>query len=215
MRLLLLSCVSLLVVGGCARPPRYNVYVTGYTGGAPTAIPTDASVAVVENPNARNPLLEQEIVAKTRRALANQGFRTADARDANLVVMLQYGSDSRLEQGEQLRIDPGQRSTITDSTGKVVGTVTGDLTVSVQPTLETRDIRWLTMTAVDGPPYRESRPVKPVWIGEARSSGANLPLRELIDFLLVPTASAFGRNLPQRRTVLRADDPKVQALRAP
>ena len=52
-------CSALLLLGACFGPPKYNVYVTGYTGGAPSAIPDDARVAVVENPAAPNPLLEQ------------------------------------------------------------------------------------------------------------------------------------------------------------
>jgi hypothetical protein len=54
------------------------------------------------------------------------------------------------------------------------------------------------MAAVDSRAYRESKPVKPVWIGESKSSGAKLPLRSMIDYLLVPTASAFGRNQAQQ-----------------
>jgi hypothetical protein len=71
------------------------------------------------------------------------------------------------------------------------------------------------MTALDARLYRQSTPGKPVWIGESRSSGANLPLRSMIDYLLVPAASAFGRNQAQNRSVLRADDTTVAALRRP
>jgi hypothetical protein len=205
--------LSLLLLAACGRPPRYRVYVTGYTGGPPSSIPAGASVAVVENPAARNPLLEQEIVAKARRALATRGFRAGDPRDADVTVMLQYGTDNRVEHGEELRIVPGQTSTVKDSTGKVIGTVTGDLSVTTQPTVTDREFHWLTMTAIDGRLFRESGPGKPVWIGE--SKGAGLPLRAMIDYLLVPAASAFGRNQQQSRAELRADDATVVALRAP
>jgi hypothetical protein len=210
-----LLCLSLLLLAGCSRPPKYNVYVTGYTGGSPSAIPAGSRIAVVENPAARNPLLEQEVVTKARRVLTARGFRAASPAEADVAVMLTYGTDSRLEQGYDAQYVPGQTSTVKDSTGKVIGTVTGDATVAYQPTIATRDVLWLTMTAIDGRMYRESKPGKPVWIGESKSSGANLPLRSMIDYLLVPAASAFGRNQPQVRTVLRADDSSVAALRAP
>jgi hypothetical protein len=210
---LLCLSVVLVLVSGCSRPPRYSVYVTGYTGGAPSAIPAGARIAVVENPAARNPLLEQEVVSKARRALAAQGFRAAEPAEADVAVLLTYGTDARLEQSYDAQYVPGQTSTVKDSTGKIIGTVTGDASVAYHPTIATREVPWLTMTALDGRAYRESSPGKPVWIGESKSSGANLPLRSMIDYLLVPAASAFGRNQPQIRTLLRADDMSVAALR--
>jgi hypothetical protein len=208
-------CLLVVLLGGCVRPPKYNVYVTGYTGGAPNAIPAGSRVAVVENPAAQNPLLEQEIVAKARRVLAAQGFRPATPTEADVAVMVTYGSDSRVEQGYEAQYVPGQTATVKDSAGKVIGTVTGDASIAYQPTIATRDVLWLTMTALDARMYRASTPAKPVWIGESKSSGANLPLRSMVDYLLVPAASAFGRNQPQQRTVLSADDAGVAALRAP
>jgi len=210
-----LLCLSVLALGGCSRLPQYNVYVTGYTGGAPTAIPAGSRIAVVENPKAANPLLEQEVVIKTRRVLAAQGFRAAEPAEADVAVMLTYGTDARLEQGYDAQYVPGQTSTVKDSAGKIIGTVTGDASVTYQPTIATQDVLWLTMTALDGQMYRESKAGKPVWIGESRSSGANLPLRSMIDFLLVPAAAAFGHNQQQSRAVLRADDTTVAALRVP
>ncbi len=210
-----LLCVCLVVVGGCSRLPKYNVYVTGYTGGAPSAIPAGSRIAVVENPAARNPLLEQEVVLKARRVLAAQGFRAAGPAEADVAVILTYGTDSRLEQAYDAQYVPGQTSTVKDSTGKIIGTVTGDASVAYHPTIATRDVLWLTMTAVDGQMYRESKPGKPLWIGESKSSGANLPLRAMLDYLLVPAAAAFGHNQQQSRAVLRADDTTVAALRAP
>ena len=203
------------VLGACARPPRYDVYVTGYTGGAERAIPAGARIAVVENPSARNPLLEQEVVIKARRALEAVGFPAATPAEADVAVLVTYGSDRRMERDYDVEYVPAQTSTLKDSTGKVVGTVTGDASVRYQPTITPRDVLWLTMTALDGRLYRESKPGKPVWIGESFSSGANLPLRSMIDYLLVPTASAFGRNQQQVRSAFHANDPTVSVLRGP
>lgn len=203
------------LLGACARPPRYDVYVTGYTGGAERAIPAGARIAVVENSSARNPLLEQEVVLKARRALEAKGFRVATPAEADVAVLLSYGNDQRVERDYDLEYVPAQTSTVKDSDGKVIGSVTGDASVRYQPTIAPRDVLWLTMTALDGRLYRESRSGKPVWIGESTTSGASLSLRSVIDYLLVPTASAFGRNQQQVRSVLRADDPTVTALRGP
>lgn len=71
---------------------RYDVYVTGYTGVAARSIPSGSSIAVLESPTAKNPLLEQKIVAKVQRALVNLGFRPARARGAEFAVTIQYGA---------------------------------------------------------------------------------------------------------------------------
>ena len=208
-------CTTLLLLGACFGPPKYNVYVTGYTGGAPSTIPDGARVTVVENPAAPNPLLEQEVVAKAQQVLAAEGFRIAAADEADIAVLLTYGTDARLQTTYEPQFIPGQTSVVKDSLGKVIGSVTGDATFTYQPNVATQDVLWLTMTAVDAHAYRASKRGKPVWIGESKSSGANLPLRSMIDYLLVPTAWAFGRNQAQERSVLRADDSTVIALRRP
>ncbi|MFL5606985.1 MAG: hypothetical protein ACJ8AD_11110, partial [Gemmatimonadaceae bacterium] len=125
MRRCLLS-LSFLLLPACARFTTYDVYVTGYTGGPPSTIAPGSSIAVVENPRARNPLLEQEVADKVRRALEAQGFRMAPAADAVAVVRLAYGTESVIDNHDELRFVPGQTSTVKDSTGKVIGTVTGD-----------------------------------------------------------------------------------------
>lgn len=214
MRSNLLWLSLLLLSSACARPPRYQVYVTGYTGGTATSISAGASVAVMENPEAPNPLLEQEVVGKVRRALATQGFPPAPLNAADVVVILRYGADSRLEFGEETQYVPGQQSTVKDSSGKVIGTVTSDASSVTVPTTSTTQLQWLTMTALDGRRYRESKPGKPLWIGETKNSGANLDLRSMLDYFVIPTVAAFGRNQPQSRTTVRADDLAVRALGA-
>jgi hypothetical protein len=208
--------LALLLLAACSRPPRYNVYVTGYTaGGAWSSIPAGSRIAVLENPAAKNPLLEEEIVAKAQRALAARGFRPAPPNEADFVVTLRYGADSRVEHDEELKYAPGQDAVVKDSAGKVIATVTGPATYTWEPTSSTIELQWLTVTAVVGRQHREAKPGKPAWIGESKSSGTNLPLRSVLDYLIVPAASAFGRNQPQVRSVVDAEDATVRALRTP
>jgi hypothetical protein len=211
MRRRLLS-LSLFLLAGCSRFTRYDVYVTGYTGGPPSTIAPGSSIAVVENPRARNPLLEQEVANKVRQALQSQGFRMAPPADAVAIVTLAYGSKTVVDNSEEVRFVPGQTSTVKDSTGKVVGTVTGDPSFISLPTTSTRSDAWLTLTAIPRRTASDSTTAKPLWIGESKSSGANLPLRSMIDYLLVPAAANFGRNHLQTKEVLRADDQHVAAL---
>jgi hypothetical protein len=168
---------------------------------------------VLEDPRAGNPLLEHEVANKVQRALAARGFRPVSPAEADVAVTVRYGASTVLEQGDELRFEPGQQSTIRDSTGKVIGTVSGDPSFTWEATTATRDLMWLTMTARDRRSSRDSTPARPLWIGESKASGANLPLRAMIDFLLVPAAAAFGLDQPQARTVLRADDASVAAIR--
>jgi hypothetical protein len=204
--------VSLLLLAGCSRFTRYDVYVTGYTGGPPATIPPGSSVAVEEDPRARNPLLEQEVANKVRQALNAQGFRSAPPGEAVVSVRLAYGTETVVDNTEEVRFVPGQNSTVKDSTGKVIGTVTGDPSFISVPTTATRRDPWLTLTAVPRRTGQDTSMAKPVWIGESRSSGANLPLRSMIDYLLVPAAANFGRNHLQTKEVLRADDQRVAAV---
>jgi hypothetical protein len=210
-----LLALSLLLLAGCSRFTRYDVYVTGYTGGPPSTIPPGSSIAVVENPRARNPLLEQEVADKVRRALQAQGFRIAAPADAVASVMLAYGTRTAVDNSEELRFVPGQTSTVKDSTGKVIGSVTGDPSFVSVPTISTRSDAWLTLTAVPRRTGPDSASAKPLWIGESKITGANLPLRSMIDYLLVPAAANFGRNHLQTKEVLRADDLTVAALHVP
>lgn len=214
MRRWLLS-LTLLLLAGCSRFTRYDVYVTGYTGGPPSTIAPGSSIAVVENPRARNPLLEQEVADKVRRALEAQGFRMAPPADAMATVMLAYGTKTVVDNSEELRFVPGQTSTVKDSTGKVIGSITGDPSFVSQPITSTRNDTWLTLTAIPRRNGADSTTARPLWIGEAKSTGANLPLRSMIDYLLVPAAAHFGRNHLQTKEVLRADDVTVAALHAP
>jgi hypothetical protein len=214
MRRCLLS-LALLLLAGCARFTRYDVYVTGYTGGPPSTIAPGSSIAVMEDPRARNPLLEQEVADKVRRALQAQGFRMAAPADAVASVMLAYGTENVVDNHDEIRYIPGQTSTVKDSTGKVVGTITGDPSVVSLPTTSTRSDAWLTLTAIPHRTGRDSTTAKPIWIGESKSTGASLPLRSMIDYLLVPAVANFGRNHLQTKEVLRADDRSVAALRAP
>lgn len=61
----------------------------------------------------------------------------------------------------------------------------------------------------------DAKQAKPVWIGKTKSSGSNLDLRSVVDFLIVPTASAFGHNQSQSFSVIRAPDASVRDLRMP
>jgi hypothetical protein len=204
----------LFLVAGCSRFSRYDVYVTGYTGGPPSTIAPGSSIAVVENPRARNPLLEQEVANKVRRALQAQGFRMAPPADAVAFVRLAYGTEAVVDSHDEVRFVPGQTSTVKDSTGKVIGSVTGDPSFISLPTTSTRSDPWLTLTAIPRRSGSDSTTAKPLWIGESKSTGANLPLRSMIDYLLVPAAANFGRNHLQTKEVLRADDLRVAAVAA-
>jgi hypothetical protein len=204
-----------LVIAACARPTRYDVFATGYTGGLASSIAPGTPVAVVHNPRARNPLLEQEVLAQVRTLLVSAGYPAAPIEQARVAVYVDYGAGSHAETRQSLTYVPGATTILRDSTGKQIGTATASDTWGTESeTVHTLD-RWLTMTAVDAAAFRAGQPVTPLWIGEATNSGANLDLRRMLGVLAVPAAERFGRNTLQARVTVRDDDTRVRPLQLP
>lgn len=203
--------LALASLMGCAAT--LPVLVNGYTDpAAAVAIPPGARFCVAENPQAQNPLLEREIKAKLERLLTRKGFGVVPCEQADFVMLFTYG------------IGPGASRTIISpewSFGVGAGHYWHGGYVFFWPgfaTYSTAAIydRWVLLNVVAGRDYREKKTSRPLWVGEARSSGTTADLRQAVDPLLVAALEKLGQNTGKAVTLeLREDDPRLRDLRRP
>lgn len=206
MRLLLLSLAIACVCAGCGAS--YRVEINGYSGaGQSFQIPDAASIAVVADSNAPNPILEKEVAAKIEKLLAENGYR-AGRQDADFYLFFDYG------------IDAGR--TVTDAVPVYRPMIYDDYPFSgfyghgyttYMPYSEVLHTRWLILKLIEGPAYRGSKNAEPAWIGEITSVGNSSDLRELLNYMLVAAFEHFGQDTRRQvSTAIPADDDRVRLL---
>jgi hypothetical protein len=217
--------LTLMVIGsclaGCSLAPVYNIKVNGYTEpGTVRPIKPGGSFFVIANQEAKNPLLEAEVKDKITKLLLSHGyphttFEKADyylffaygmgePRSVSVVVPDYYGS---LGWGMGCGWGPGYCGWGGPAFCLTVppwGAYAADTTIYD---------RWLLINVVDGPVYRIRQLSQPVWVGEARSTGASSDLRTVLNYLLVADFKEFGKNTGKAISLdLKEHDPAVFSL---
>jgi hypothetical protein len=211
-----ISLLVIILVGlglsGCAN--YYTVKVNGYTNpGTAGEIKPGGTFFIMENKEAKNPLLEAEIREKISRLLTAQGYTvTTTFPQADYYLFFSYGMG-----------EPRNVSIVTPDYGYGMGWgwgfggpgyyfMTAPL-ITYAPRTSTIYDRWLLINVVEGPPYRSRKESRPVWVGEARSLGASSDLRVVINYLLVADFKEFGKNTGKAITVeMKQNDPAVSVL---
>jgi hypothetical protein len=184
----------LLVIGlgflGCSSVSTYTIKVNGYTDpGSPGLIKPGGSFCIMENQEAKNPLLEKEISGKITKLLEVRGYAVTTFEKADYYLFFAYGL------GEPRSVS-----------------VTQDYYGGFTYSANLYD-RWLLIKVVEGPAYRTQKTSPPVWVGEARSVGTSSDLRSVLNYLLVANFKEFGKNTGQAVTVeIKADNPEVYSL---
>lgn len=206
------------VVSGCAATTTFQVQVNGYTdSAAPVLFTPGSSFFVIENQEAKNPLLEKEIKAKIDKLLTTQGYSLAPSDQADYHLMFSYGMGT-----------PQTVSVTTPSFGFGVGMGYGrwgpgpyggyglywpgyPYYTETQPLYD----RWLQVKVAEGKHYRATGKFNPIWVGEARSSGTSSDLREVLNPLLIATFTQFGKNTGKAvPSAIKQDDPRFRELEA-
>jgi hypothetical protein len=191
----ILACCLLaaaLGLAGCA-PVAYQVQVNGYTDPTtPGVIAPGGAFFVMENKEAKNPLLEKEVKGKIVKLLESQGYSQATLNKAQYLLFFGYD------------IGPGRSVTVVFPDfypygwGFYPGYPRSYFFASpfagYWPYTETIYDRWLLIKVVDAKTYRDIGEFKSVWVGEARSTGASQDLRVLINYLLKAVFEQFGKN---------------------
>ncbi len=206
MKIYLLALVTICFCVGCEAS--YRVEINGYsTAGQSLQIPDAASIAVVTDSNAPNPILEKEVAAKIEKLLTENGYRIGQA-EADFYLLFDYG------------IDAGQ--TVTDAVPVYHPMIYDDYPFSgfywhgyttYMPYSEVLHTRWLILKLIEGRAYRASKNAEPAWIGEITSVGTSSDLRELLNYMLVAAFEHFGQDTRRQiSTAISADDERVRLL---
>lgn len=199
---------------GCASTRTYQVQVNGYTESAAPSLAPGASLFVLEDEKAQNPLLEKEVKAKIEKLLTERGYLLVPYDRADYYLSFSYGLGN-----------PQTVSLTAPSWGIGWGFGTGYYGTGVSTGIywpgwgpfSTKNQalydRWLRLTVAEGKYQRETGKSRTVWVGEAHSTGASSDLREVLNPLLIAAFEQFGMNTG--RAVLaniKQNDPRVRGL---
>ncbi len=200
----------------------YSVGVNGYAAsGRSLQIQQDATICVVTDSNAPNPILEKEIGVKIEKLLAEKGFRVEgvppsnrgqDARDtADYYLRFGYGIDAGRTVTEAI---PVHHPMFYDEYYFPGFYWRGYTTY--MPYSEVIHTRWLVLRLYEGPPDKASKSAKPSWIGEVTSAGTSSDLRELLNYMLVAAFEHFGQDTRRQiSTAISPDDERILRLTEP
>ncbi len=191
-------CLVGLLTAGCTA--LVNVSVNGYTRGEP-ALLSGKHVFIAKNEKASNPLLDEEVRSKLKRALTMKGFIAVDSPgEAALRLEYDYGVDQgrtftevTSSQDYQLNVFSGQFESVSHTSSDTTTVFT----------------RKLFLRLYDSHGVTVSQPPTPVWVGEVTSRGSSSDLRRVIDFLIVAGVEHLGQNTGRemRRRYTFDEDP--------
>jgi hypothetical protein len=210
-----ITLLALILMGCCVSSCayNYNIKVNGYTEpNAPSLLKPGAAFFVMENKEAKNPLLEAEIKDKIIKLLTQRHYTVTTFDKADYYLFFAYGMG-----------EPRSITVVTPDYYGGIGWGMGygwggpvfafGVPLAYPPDTTTLYDRWLLINVVDGPAYRTRKGSRPVWVGEARSTGASSDLRTVLNYLLVADFKEFGKNTGQAVTLeLKEQDPEVTAL---
>lgn len=215
--------LAILILGwclpSCSSVATYTIKVNGYTDpGTQAQVRPGGSFFIMENPDAKNPLLDKEIKEKLNKLLLTHGYPVTTFDKADFYLFFKYGM------GDPQSVSvtaPGYYGGIGWGVGfggggwgwggpaAYVGVPLTGYSADVTPLYD----RWLQLTVVEGPPYRTQKLSRPVWVGEAHSVGASSDLRTVLNFLLVANFKEFGKNTGKAVTrEINAQDPEAASL---
>jgi len=205
MKVCLLPLPLVLLTLGCS--VSHTVGVNGYSStGQALQIPQKASIRVVTDSNAPNPLLEKEIGKKIQRLLEKRGYGTETVQPS-YYLLFKYGIDSGRPVMDSFPIHHPS-GYWADSGIHTPGYVT------YVPHWQLVYTRWLILSLADGDIYRTSRTAEPLWIGEVTSVGSSPDLRETVNYMLVAAFEHFGQDTGKRiAEVIPEEDERVELLK--
>jgi hypothetical protein len=218
--------MALIMVGvlasGCG-PYIYHVKVNGYTDpAAPTRINAGGSFFVIENRDAKNPLLEKEVKEKIDKLLGKQGYGLAPYEKADYYLFFSYGIGG---EGTTTVVMPEYYPY--PGSGFGFGTGYGRrassyffaapfFSYSPYPESVALYDRWLLINVVDAKYYRDQGQFRACWVGEARSTGPSSDLRTVLNYLLVADFKQFGQNTGKAVSVdISEPEPRTFGLTPP
>jgi hypothetical protein len=203
----LLGLLSIAMFG-CASSRTYQVQVNSYTDSAAPLLVPGASVFVIEDQKAQNPLLEKESKGKIDNLLMRHGYLLAPYDKAQFYLSYTYGLEASGTVTVAGPIGPG-RGWEGFGYSAYLPAKYGPYAID---TLTLYD-HWLRLTVVEGKYYRETGKSRTVWVGEARSAGTSSDLKQVIGPLLIAVFEQVGKNTGRALpTIIKQNDPRVGEL---
>jgi hypothetical protein len=185
--ILILSLVSLT---GCAES--YSVYVNGFAE-TKSRIPPNAHIFVAVEPNAANPIFENEVRTKIETMLRDRGYQVV-----NTVAAAEY----RLT--FQLGLVP-REETYFEPMDSYFGYGYYREYRGYVPRFETVWDQWLQIKVYRGDTV--------VWVGEAVTTESYPDKRKAVDYLVVAAFEYFGQDTGSRKLLtIDAKDPRIIGL---
>jgi|GEM_PF-6054676 len=145
-------------------------------------IPAGTSFFVLQNPESGDVALHESLRSRIETLLQKNGYTLSGADTAEGFLLFDCGTGSGRRVSGVLPGDPQ---------GKAEKWPGAAIQVDYPRLVQGR---WLIMIAIDAAEYRKSGRVKPIWLGDATSSGADRAFDEVIGFLLEDTFKYFGRD---------------------
>lgn len=176
-RNMLAALSALALFTACAH---YEVQVNGFVDSSRnTSVKQGASVAVIYDVKAAEPVQEKVIKAKIEQLLKTKGYGISPVQDADYYLFFWYGIGTG-------PADPA----------KLPVAMPGSAPAPAQDAAANKEDfrRWLQLKLIDGKRYNEAGDTRYIWVGEATSSGPNPDMKEVIDYLLLPVFDHFGEN---------------------
>ena len=216
MKKVLPALVLIVLLGGCALQIRTTAFLD-HSGGS-SVLMKGASIAVLENAQAANPILDREIKGKIERLLVKEGYRLDTSDKARYLLSYSYGIASGLRNSTVTSYAPPQTQIITVPDGKGGVTTQAIMTpgaATIIPTVSveyTKQLILKVMEAAKGTAGGCKERV--VWMGETLGMDPSSDLRSDIDYLLVVAFLHFGEDTGKQISVsIDRGDSAVEDLR--
>ena len=199
-----LILVAVTCAAGCRSG--YRVHVNTFSELETPLSPT-ASIYVVADANAPNPILARQIESKITLLLRNHGYQpvsTADAADYLLTTQIGMDSEKFMDYSPVYRPFGGFYHG-----GHFRGWELGYTTYV--PYVDTVYRHWLRMKLLAGGADAAKEQV--VWLGEATAGTDSPELREAVNYLLVGCVEYLGVDTREWvRMKIRRDDPRILSI---
>jgi hypothetical protein len=195
--------LAVVVLGAYGCAPGYRVHVNGYSELA-EPVEQDASIYVITDPNAPNPIFDKQIKRSANALLGGYGYSVAEtAEAANYRLSFQLGVDSEKVVGH---------TPIFHSHFGRYGRPPGSFGLgytTYAPSFDTLYDQWLMLRLVKPGPEGETV----VWVGEAVTSTDRAELRETVDYLLAGCIEYLGVDTGRKVTMfIKHDDPRLMDI---
>jgi len=208
--------LMLIIIQGCSLS--YIVRVDGFLDTVkPIKIEPGAAVYVVEDREAKNPLLDREVAGKIDNMLKLKGYRVVSEFD-NPAYYILYGYGIGHEKTVTRTMPlytPGQTATVTKTgpSGTSYSTIQLPGSTTYVPYTATVTDKWFSLKVVDGKDYRNEGKNTVIWIGEAATTGESSDLRDMLNYLITGIFYYFGENTGREVNVnIREDDPVLKNI---